>query len=122
VTAAGRVVTLKINGSATNVTQQAINAQGNAAASGITARVGAQTTLAYFVLSLHTAKLGGIRRAGVLTWLQCASGGGGAISQYSSGFHFDDTTTTITTVDLDCGNATGMAAGSEAIVMEGLAG
>jgi hypothetical protein len=114
-----RVITPKINGSGSNVTyQEAFGSNVGAGAD----RGGVGSTGVYgafFHLLAFTAKTGNaLKRFGFL-WVVSASATLANV-MYSGAFHFKDTTTTITSIDLDCGNATGLAANSEALVEEGI--
>jgi hypothetical protein len=114
-----RVISPKINGSATNMLyQEAFGSNIGAGAD----RGGVGSTGVYgcvFCLTMMTAKTANaLKRTGFL-WV-CSLSATLANVFYSGAFHFKDSTTTITTIDLDCGNATGLAANSEALVEEGI--
>jgi hypothetical protein len=113
-----RSLTLKFNGAATNVTMQYLTAQGAAMAAARTA-VGSQGVYGcQFEIIAFTSSRGGTLKRFALVRIQNASATL-ADSLYTSAAHFKDIATTITTLDIDCGNATGMAA-AEAQVEEGI--
>ena len=122
--AAGPSVAVKINGSATNVVMQECDST-NAAVGAGGARVAVlQNTgaVAVFTLIMHTAKTAnGLKRLGQI-WISANNGTNTSLTTWVGQFTFNDATTTITTIDLDSGQASGWAANSEAIVEEDAVG
>jgi hypothetical protein len=114
-----RTLTLKINGSATNVTMQALSVQ-NLTVTSSRAFIGSQGVYgAFFELQMLTAKTAaGLKRSGFVRIITASATL--ADTEYFSAFHFKDAATAITSIDLDCGNATGMAVNSYVIVEEGI--
>lgn len=117
-----RAISAKINGSATNMTQQLVRGYSTTADAIATHCARTGTGGGTFYLVMRTAKTSNaLTRAGLIV---CHSrGANGATDTVSLGaFFFNDTTTTITSIDLDCANATGLAANTEAVVEEGIFG
>jgi hypothetical protein len=111
-------VTLKVNGSASNVTQQQGSALGSTASAGTT--IVAQLGTYGFVFDLvaltaHTAN--GLQRIIMLRTMDIEAGGTRVVCAAT---RFNDTTTAITTLDFDSAHANAIAANSEAIVEEGI--
>lgn len=103
---------VQINGSATNVTMQRIFVSA-AVVAGDVDKVGNTGTYGNeFDLVMHTSKNGALRRSGLIR-VASIKATDGTIVLFTAAFHFRDSTTTITSIDLDCGFATGLAAGSE---------
>lgn len=115
-----RDLRVKINGSTSNVVQQYLTAQNTATGAARTAFVGSTGVgFCMFQLVMMTAKTANaLKRAGFI--IVTANAAAAADQLTIAGFDFSDTTTTITSIDLDCGNATGMAANSEVLVEEGI--
>lgn len=116
-----RALTVKVNGSATNVQMQEVYGNSTVPASdrtsvGVTGPYGAMFDLVFI-----TAKTAGaLRRFGIM---RVAAYSASLIQQvYLAGIGFKDTTTTITSIDIDCGNATGLAANTFGMVEEGIIG
>ena len=115
-----RNVTVKINGSATDVSMQ-YNVASNTTVSG--ARVCVCSTGlygAFFDLVMFAAKTAnGLKRFGLIR--VCVANSATIVTEiYNSAFHYNDVATAITSIDLDCGHATGFAANTEALVEEGI--
>lgn len=116
-TAGNLTVTWKVNGSATNVSLQDMSGVG-AAVAATAGRCGfcrASQTMGVFG-AFKAAKLAGERRLGSFTFP--GNDGGGNTDVLVGTVVFKDTTTVITTLDIDAGVATGWTAGSYAWVTE----
>ncbi len=124
-TAGNLTCTVKINGSATNVVNVDMSGSqsgGNAAATN--SRCGfvrATSGVAFFTLSMHVAKTGsGFKRVGTLAM---ADFDGASNREIIFGlFGFNDTTTPITSIDIDGGVANAFAIGTEVMTEEGIVG
>jgi hypothetical protein len=116
-----RSLTIKINGSGTNVSTQEVYGNNTVTVADRTSAGVTGTYGAAFDLTFLTAKTAnGLRRYG---FMRVAPFSATLIQQiYIVGIGFKDTTTTITSIDIDCGNATGLAANTFANVEEGIAG
>jgi hypothetical protein len=116
-----RNITPKINGSSVNVKFQDVFGQNVTAFARRDTQVFSTGTYgAAFWLLMHTAKTANaLKRFGLIVAVSGTTTPT-ADSTYCSGFFFVDSATTITTIDLDCGSATGLAANSEALVIEGI--
>lgn len=111
---------IKINGSSTNVFQQYLVAQNAVVGAARTALVmSTGVSHCIFFMVFNTAKTAdALKRAGVFISLSCAAA---QVDQVIfAGVDFSDTTNTITTIDIDCGFATGLAAKSYVLTMEGI--
>jgi hypothetical protein len=116
-----RNITLKINGSATNVTFEGGSAVGGTASASASIVGTTGTSVCHVTIEMVTKKgAGSLKRCGNIKVVSCTPGGA-EVRTTQGGFHFNDSTNTITSIDLDCGNATGLAA-AEAYVEEGIFG
>lgn len=120
--AAGSTVTLtvKINGSATNVAMQSLEGTVSTAGAGAgrVAILQNNPGIAQFDLLMHTAKTANaLKRLGRII-VASNNGVTGNVTIGIAEFLFNDAATTITTIDLDSGVASGLAANSEALVEE----
>lgn len=113
-------VLVKINGASTNVHLQEIDGTGASAgaAAGRVAALQNSGAFADFELSMYTAKtVSSLKRAGQIR-IMSENGAGGNVQIFCAGFTFTDSSTTITTIDLDSQQASGWNAGTKATVFE----
>jgi hypothetical protein len=111
-----RNVSLKINGSATGVTGVQLFGNGSAASSAFSL-VQDGTVFCAFELTMLTAKrAAGLRR---FISINAAAESANPMVWRAAAVYFDNTTI-ITSIDLDCGFATGFAIGTEVLVEEGI--
>lgn len=117
-----RSITPKINGSATNVKQQEVWGSNSSVAALRDTSIGSTGTYgAFFDLVMHTStKSGTLKRFGSLKVATASTTL--AVTIYVAEIHFVDAATTITSIDIDCGNPTGLAANTYALVEEGIVG
>lgn len=117
-----RNLTVKINGSATGVTMDVVGTANGTSAVAFTAIVGdTGTGMAVFELTMMTAKTGAnLKRHGLLR-VGVQTSAGARFGTYVASFAYSGAAV-ITSIELDCGNATGLIAGSEAFVEERASG
>lgn len=114
-----RDLTVKINGSATNVTFACLFGQASSVSANRIAAGEVDTYGCFFDLVMLTAHgSNSLKRSGMLRVASATT----TLDNYTvlAGFHFKDSATAITSIDIDCGNATGLAANSYALVEEGI--
>lgn len=117
-----RNVTVKINGSATNVVMECVGTSTGASAVAFSTIVGdTGTGHMFFELVMVTCKKTGLFRTGFIKTATVTSAGA-IFGVYVGTVTFKDKTTAITTIDLDCANATGLALDTEGQVEEGIYG
>lgn len=115
-----RVVTIKVNGSATNVALETLAGAGATASAAAGSVPSSRKSVYQFQLIMFTSSRSGtVKRAGI--WHSLASDPAGpTVTSGASGLAYNDSTTVITSIDIDCGAAAGLAIGTEVIVEEGI--